>query len=430
SGALLLLMIWTQRHAAAPAGSPPRKRLIAAAAGFSIVFLWSFVQIGSWTPAAWHHPLWIEAQTLLGDVAGAVAVDRGVVAESLLRFSGYIACFLLAFVAARDGARAKLIVITVAGAGVAYAAYGLIAQSMGGESILWFKKWAYQGFLTSTFVNKNSYAAYAGFGLICCLPLIHQHFKHKTADAVLAKRSKAAAFFAALTLKDYAILFAPLVILAALALTGSRAGVASSLLGVFGYFIAMAVHNRKKSRGWVWLATVGLALFVGFVAMGGDALQERLDQNKMGEDFASRAAAYQLEAQAIGDNPWLGFGLGSFDGAFKLYRDSTLQNWFHHAHNDYLEMIMDLGFPVALILFLSLALLISACASGLWQRRRDAHFTAIALGASLLVMTHALVDFSLHIPAIAATYAALLGVGVAQSWSVHKKNGEKAGSLR
>lgn len=422
SGLLLVSMLWNKRNAKPVAGYPPRKRIALAIIGFSIVIFWTFIQVASWPPESWHHPIWKEAQPLLGHLKGSIAVDTGVFAESLLRLLGYGACFLLAFIGGRDNHNASRLVLTIAGAGVAYAFYGLLAQSMGSDTILWYQKWAYQGFLTSTFVNKNTYAAYAGFGLICCLALLGERFKNRTkTDSHLAQRSKMAALIDSLTLKDYAALFALLLILAALALTGSRAGIASSLIGVTGFFAAMLWHKKAHSPRWLWLSLSGLFLFVIFIALGGETLLARLDQNQLGEDMGARWSAYQLEGRAISDNPWLGFGLGSFEPAFRLYRDSSLPLWFQHAHNDYLEMIMDLGIPVATILFLTLVLLISCCLSGLKKRKRDAHYAAIAVGASLLVITHAFWDFSLQIPAFAATYAALLGLGVAQSWSLHER---------
>ncbi|MFA6279329.1 MAG: O-antigen ligase family protein [Bdellovibrionales bacterium] len=422
SGLLLFVMLWDTRNAKPAAGFPPRKRIGLAIIGFSIIIFWTFIQVASWPPESWHHPIWQEAQGLLGPLKGSISVDTGVFAESLLRLTGYGACFLLAFIGGRDNANAARLVRVIAMAGVAYALYGLLAQSMGSDTILWYKKWAYQGFLTSTFVNKNTYAAYAGFGLICGAALLGQRFKHITiTDPLLAKRSKTAALIASLTLTDYAALFSLFLILAALALTGSRGGITSSLIGLMGFFVAMLWHKRSKSPRWLWIGLSGIILFAFFVALGGGTLLERLDQNKLGEDMGSRLQAYQLEGQAISDNPWLGFGLGSFEPAFRLYRDSSLPIWFHHAHNDYLEMMMDLGVPAAMILFLSLGLLVSCCVSGLGKRKRDAHYAAIAIGASLLVATHALLDFSLHIPAFAATYAALLGLGVAQSWSLHER---------
>ncbi|MFC6491681.1 hypothetical protein ACFSKM_02820 [Ancylobacter dichloromethanicus] len=43
--------------------------------------------------------------------------------------------------------------------------------------------------------------------------------------------------------------------------------------------------------------------------------------------------------------------------------------------------------------------------------------TLVALSVSAAVLSHAAVDFSLQIQAVAITYWAILGAGLAQSWS-------------
>ncbi len=417
-GLLLIAMLWEQRKGISWAGNPPRKRLVAAAIGLTGALVWAFFQVAPWAPEDWLHPLWSEASALLGPTDGTVSIDPGAFPESLVRLLGFAACFLLAFHGGRERENARALVRALAFAGTAYALYGLLVQAMGSETILWYKKWAYQGFLTSTFVNKNSYAVYAGMGLLSALAVARSHAKHvEIKDRALAQKSRFAAFFTSLSLRDYAFFSLPIVILAALSLTGSRAGIACSLLGIAVFFIALAVNRRWGARKGAFLASALFVLFIVFVAIGGDALLFRLEDQKIGEDSATRLAAYTLAKQAISDNPWLGFGLGSFESAFQLYRDDTLLLWFHHAHNDYLEMAMDLGLPAFLFLFCSLGLLVSCCIQGVWIRRRDAVYPALALAATFLIASHVCVDFSLHIPAIGATYAALLGLGVAQSFS-------------
>jgi hypothetical protein len=204
SGLLLVAMLWQQRFAPSWTGEPPRKRLTLAAIGLTAVIVWSFFQVVPWTPEAWHHPLWKDAAALLGPLDGAISVDPSVFSEALIRFLGFIACFLLAFYGGRDKENALALVRALAFAGAGYALYGLIAQGTGSETILWYKKWAYQGFLTSTFVNKNSYAAYAGLSLLCALAVARHHFKHlKIKDKILEEKSRAAALFASLGLRDY-----------------------------------------------------------------------------------------------------------------------------------------------------------------------------------------------------------------------------------
>jgi hypothetical protein len=70
---------------------------------------------------------------------------------------------------------------------------------------------------------------------------------------------------------------------------------------------------------------------------------------------------------------------------------------------------------------------------GVLVRRKNHVFPLFAASATVLVAFHSLVDFSLQIPAVALTYAVVLGMGVAQSMpsSGKRRGGSKHGaSLR
>ena len=79
--------------------------------------------------------------------------------------------------------------------------------------------------------------------------------------------------------------------------------------------------------------------------------------------------------------------------------------------------LFELGWPAALILFACVAWLALICFRGLRSRGRDWVYPTTGLAATALVAMHALVDFSLQIPATAVTYAALMGAAVSQSFS-------------
>ena len=78
-----------------------------------------------------------------------------------------------------------------------------------------------------------------------------------------------------------------------------------------------------------------------------------------------------------------------------------------------IEHLVELGWPATLLLYAGPLLLFGYVVRGLAVRRRDLVFPLVAASGTVLVATHALVDFSLQIPAMAVTYAAVLGIGVA-----------------
>ncbi|MEE8430492.1 MAG: prepilin-type N-terminal cleavage/methylation domain-containing protein [Candidatus Desulfatibia sp.] len=57
------------------------------------------------------------------------------------------------------------------------------------------------------------------------------------------------------------------------------------------------------------------------------------------------------------------------------------------------------------------------CVFGIRRRQRDWVYPSVGVAATILVVIHSLVDFSLQIPAVAITYACIMGVACAQSYS-------------
>jgi O-antigen ligase len=118
----------------------------------------------------------------------------------------------------------------------------------------------------------------------------------------------------------------------------------------------------------------------------------------------------------IADRPGTGHGYGTYEQTFRLYQDRSAGLFLvDKAHNTYLEHAAELGVPATVLLYLGPLILFLFCLRGVFMRRRGKIFPLLAVSATVLVAVHALVDFSLQIPAIAVTYAAILGMGVAQS---------------
>jgi len=254
---------------------------------------------------------------------------------------------------------------------------------------------------------------------LCCLTLLVQRFERK-ATREKSKRAMIAAWIQRIGSRDIFYLFPAFIVLGALIMTASRAGFVSMLIGVGSFTLALAINQKIKKTKLLIIGFIGLVLLTGILLLGGDILLARLNNGSIGAEGPIRISIYKLVLQAIADNPWLGSGVGTFDEAFRLYRDMTVSVWAQRAHSDYLEMAMDLGIPSAIMLWASIILMISCCIDGVRTRQRFGEFPVLAFAASMLAATHATVDFSFHIPAVSETYAAILGLGVAQSWSSRK----------
>jgi O-antigen ligase len=392
------------------------RKLAVPAALFSVVIAFVVFQIIPLTPESWHNPVWGEAGAALGQsVVGSIAVDRQVALADLLRLATYAGVCAVAIIVCTDGARARTALRSMIIVGTGYAVYGLIVYWSGSETILWFKKWAYAGDLSATFVNRNSAAAFFGLCSLCALAELSLSLQtirlygtwHDYGAQLIEQLSR-----------RIGLLLAIFLTITACVLTHSRGGLFSTVIG----WIVLGVGLRgswggERRRALMLLSALIVALAATAVIISGGLTFERAFEFINGplDPGDGRLAVYGATIRAISDHPLLGTGLGSFVSVFPYYRPDSVVSFYDLAHNDYLQNMLELGIPAALCLFIAVAWLIGLCVRGLRVRQRYIAFPALGLAASALVCVHSLMDFSLQIPAITVTYMLLLGIGVAQS---------------
>lgn len=385
---------------------------------FLVAPAWAAVQAWSGTPAAWHHPLWSVAAPLFapGEVApGAVSTAPDDTLTAMLRLLAYGLAFFLAFQLCADVKRARLLFRTLAVLGLVVSIYGLGMFWSGQDGFLFFWDFDHRPSVHGTFVNRNHFATWLGLALLCVVALFFEALavprRNPAYQLPVRQDLRLEAFMA----RSWAYLAALIIMTAALILTHSRGGFLATLAGGVALLLALNARQRIGTRrARAALATAVLVSFASFFITN-EVLMERLDRSSAGME--SRLQAFELATEGIEDNPRLGFGYGTFASSFRLYRDEALGGFYDKTHNTYLENVFELGWPAALCLFAAIAWLALICLQGLRRRRKDWVYPATGLAATLLVAVHALVDFSLQIPATAVTYAALMGAACAQSHS-------------
>jgi len=274
-----------------------------------------------------------------------------------------------------------------------------------GESTLWgVAVRGGPGRLRGTFINPDHLALFLELALATALAWLWWSIRRARAAESLERRL---------------LLVGPALIVwlgffAAIAFTGSRAGLLGAVLATAAQGAAAALRKRRWGMA---PAGVGLAVLgIGTVAAIGlqEGLGRWLATSPYELTWSSRRTAYAATWELWRRFPWTGTGMASFRDAFPMVQPASIPGGWWHAHNDWLEALATLGVLGALLLLGGLV----AAVRRLFQvlggdnRGEDRAAALAGYGALAAAAVHSALDFGLTIPANALGLAVLVGAAV------------------
>lgn len=400
------------------------KRMLPGLLLWGAAAIWMVIQMTPGLPSWLVHPLWFEASAIIGTpVSPIISLDSEATGTALMRFLSYGGVFWLSARYCQDAEKAAFMLRAFVVASMIYALYGLIVFFSGLEMILWFDKWAYRGHLVSTFVNRNSYATYAGLGLITSIALTFD-VVGKRLHGHLSAKELLRTFFETVLNKGWLPFICLIVTATALLLTHSRGGFLSTSLAMLVLIVALS-YAKLLPRLFGYSISA-IAILGGLFAfnLSGDIVIKRLEQTTL--ETSVRDDLYLRVIDAISSNPILGTGYGTFEKAFLAFKTQDLSRFtWDKAHNSYLELAMELGWPATAAIVAAFIWLVGVFIHGLRTRQRRRVYAAIGLASTILVAAHSLVDFSLQIPGLTVSYALLAGMAWGQSWPSSRRRKRK-----
>jgi O-antigen ligase len=206
-------------------------------------------------------------------------------------------------------------------------------------------------------------------------------------------------------------LFGLAILLTAVILNFSRAGIAIFVAGCFVWVVVVAF--RQRSRGGIALGVSLLLILLTVILLGGGKTLERFQEwSATGPGISSdfRWKIFRDTFQLIRNSPWCGIGLGNFHPVFGFFRkESIAELTVLHPESDWLWLWSEAGWPTVALILISIVLVfrrIYPLETGTNQRLRIA-----ALVAAILFGIHGLVDVSGH--RVGTAYAGLFLFGLA-----------------
>ena len=361
-------------------------------------------------------PIWQEAQAALGvPLQPSVSIARN---QPWFELGRPLVCMLAiacGFLVGVDRGRARQLLKVIAWSGAAYAMYGILAHLFDPTHILWREKQAYLAYVTGTFINRNTAAAYFGSCAVVWSLLLWERVRlemprgplqWRTVPARLSSRTPTRIIVA------FAMLF---LCLAAMFMTGSRGAVVLTLLALIVAFVAFFRRDLPQRSGLVTALAGGGAVALILLQLMGASINARFDIQGAADE--GRLETYKSTLRMIADHPWFGTGQGTFAYAFPAYRSPNVSmvGVWDIAHNSLLEIAADMGVPIATLVVVAWIVIFTKLIRGALVRRRDLVVPVAALAVAILAVLHSLIDFTLQIPGYSIVAMALIGTGLAQS---------------
>lgn len=358
---------------------------------------WALIPLGSFV--VWGGVL---AAGLLPITSGR-SVDASASLDAFLLSLGIFMLGFMTIVLVRSRRRALQLLYTLVLAGLLQALFGSLLTLSGLEFTLMDYRQLERANAHGTFINRNHYANLlvlslsAGMGLL----LAQMDLAGASSARQRIRRLLKAALGPKARLRIYMV-----VMVIALVLTRSRMGntaffASITIVGLFALW-----RLRKPSRPLMVLVISVLVIDIAVVGtwFGVEQVIDRVQQTVQGDGWQvnekTRLDTSRESMDMISKRPLAGYGGGTFYSAYPAWRGDD-QKFMDHAHNDYLEFLVEYGLVGGALLAWFLTACIVRAAHGLQYRDRAKRFgiSFASLMAIVAMMIHATVDFSLHIPA-------------------------------
>jgi len=325
--------------------------------------------------------------------------------QYFLLVCGYIAIFVLVCTLTwRFRDRRWLVIWPILGIAGLEAGLGLWQYFReGGEQVRW-----------GTYANHDHYAGFLEMALPLAVmyPMAVLHRTHSKWHSSVAPAFVASAVWALAVL-----------IFAGIVLSFSRMGFIATLFSLFvmGTLVLGTVQLRwltgSRRRWSVAVGMVAALVLAGFVFLPPERLIRRFAELVSTDTLTTpgRADLWAETIPLIKAYPVFGCGLDGYETAFSRFKISGVLVTDDFAHNDYLQLLAELGLVGFMIgAALAFSVVRTALRSVVKSAGSEERYWAVAcIGALAAIGMHSLADFNLYLPANAILLAWVAGMTAA-----------------
>ena len=360
------------------------------------------------SPMSWeaYRPVY---EQMTGGVWLPISINQKATLQEFLRLGGYVLFYIATVQLLRSADRIKFtltFVLILAGV-IAFLATLQLFSANG--NIYWFRE-APGGRPGGPWVNINQYSGYIEMLCPIALGLFLYHKPRVSSDSSI--RDRFISFFTSPT-SNLNLLYGGIffILCSSVLIALCRGGILTILSSTL-FFIAMVSYRlRKYGRTSVWAAICFVLVFITW--LGWEPII-----NEFGSSFDTSGVIQDARFTVWSDTlaiikayPLFGSGFGTYVDVYPAYKTLQTHLVFDHAHNDYLELLVDGGLiAFCLVIWFVLAVVVHALKKLKLRRDRFAILVGIGILSGIVaVLLHAIVDFNLHNGAVGLYFFFLCG---------------------
>ena len=362
-----------------------------------LFMLWIAQQFSStatsvrWNPV--FAPMLAFAALVVVQLAAGKTAYRGATLTDGLLYGAYaLLCFLVVQCLTKTR-QVKILALSFSIYGFAVAALALLQGLGSNTKLYWLRAPRGYAWIYGPYVNHNHYAGL--MEMLFPIPLVFSLTRYARGGlrrlAVLASAVMATTIF----------------------LSGSRGGVLAFICEIIVLLIALIrQQSRSPFRGRLAFASFAVLLISLFAWIGTHHVTDRFTNVQSAKHEITQGLRMQIDRDLLKmfpHRPLLGWGLGTFADVYPQYRSFFTALDIDEAHNDYLQLLIEMGAIGFLTMIWFLSLVFHAASKKLrnWSSDVNGALALAALLGIIGILVHSLVDFNLHVPANAALFYVL-----------------------
>ncbi|WP_334059319.1 O-antigen ligase family protein [Alteromonas sp. S005] len=331
--------------------------------------------------------------------------------SDVIFFKSLAYCFLffITLTLVNTGKRLRYILIVISAAGVFQAVYGSLEVLSGLQYSLVFKL-PVSHIATGSFVYKNHYANFLLLCLSAAIGYMIASLRVRNGSSARERLRRIVRFWL-----SNKVLFRIGIIIMVIALVMSR-----SRMGNSAFFIAMTItatlgliyfKPRQKSYVVLFISMLVIDILIVSSLFGLKQVQQRLEQTNLTQESRDEVVTDALPL--LSKYGIIGTGGGTFYTVYPQVQSESIQHFYDHAHNEYLQFAIEFGIVGAAAIALLVLLCAKSALSAIRHRRHPLpRGTAFATVMAFIGMAlHSTVDFPLQAPANTAIFIILLALG-------------------